>query len=69
MPKSKVRPAAAAKKKAASKFKLADKARSTAEVGNPGGKTYYANSLAGAVKLGSGGVKRTAFHNRKGGGE
>jgi len=67
VPKSKLRPKAVEKKKRAQANKVATKPKA-AESGNPGGKTYYANSLAGAVKLGSG-VKKTSFHNRKGGGE
>jgi hypothetical protein len=69
MPKSKLRPKAVEKKKAASKYAASNAAKKEpANSGNPGGKTYYGNSLAGAVKLG-GMSKKPAFHNRKSGGE
>jgi hypothetical protein len=70
MPKSKLRPRAVEKKKAAAKHaakNVASKKEPT-NSGNPGGKTYYGHSLAGAVKMGSP-TKTPSFHNRKGGGE
>ena len=70
MPKSKLRPEAVEKKKRANALKLKNRSvkQAPTDSGNPGGKTYHGNSLAGAVKLG-GMANKPAFHNRKGSGE
>ena len=76
MPKSKPRPKAVEKKKAAVKFKAAgkthivDKHGKDVKVHHPGGgKTYDLTKLAGAVTI-SGGVAATKkYHNKKGSGE
>lgn len=71
MPKSKVRPGAKAKlnaKRQAARSAIERSKSEPTNSGNPGGKTYHGNSLAGAVKLG-GMANKPAFHNRKGSGE
>lgn len=76
MPKSKIRPGAAAKKKAAVKFKvngkthIVDKHDGDVMVHHPGGgRTYDLTKLAGAVTI-NGGVSATKkYHSRKGSGE
>jgi len=71
MPKSKARPGAKAKlnaKRQAARSAIERSKSEPTNSGNPGGKTYYGNSLAGAVRMGMSN-RPTAFHNRKSGGE
>jgi hypothetical protein len=77
MPKSKVRKAAAEKKKAkARKFQaggqthVVDKHGNKVDVHHPGGgKTYNLTKLAGAVTIGAGVKATKKYHSKKGGGE
>lgn len=71
MPKSKVRPAAAAKKKALNKLRLENKKLIKDILANRvpvSNQTYPTNSLVGAVKSASI-VSKPMYHNRKSGGE
>ena len=77
MPKSKVRPKAAEKKKAkAIKFQAAgqthivDKHKDGIKVHHPGGgKTLNLTKLAGAVTIGAGVKATKKYHSKKGSGE
>ena len=76
MPKSKVRPKAVEKKKAAAKFKadgkthIVDKHGTDVKVHHPGGsKTMNLTKLAGAVTIGAGVTATKKYHSKKGSGE
>lgn len=76
MPKSKVRPKAVEKKKAAVKFKadgkthIVDKHGTDVKVHHPGGgKTMNLTKLAGAVTIGAGVTATKKYHSKKGSGE
>ena len=75
MPKSKSRPKALEKKKAAVKFKadgkthIVDKHGKDVKVHHPGGKTYDLTKLAGAVTIGAGVKATKKYHSKKGSGD
>ena len=76
MPKSKVRPKAVEKKKAAAKFKadgkthIVDKHGKDVKVHHQGGgKTMNLTKLAGAVTIGAGITATKKYHSKKGSGE